>query len=215
MGRQKIVKRLKEQRLHPWPAILETEEGWLIKVNILTPWRMTLFHEFVRKPLIALWKGSVVFLVIDLLLQLVGNASWIAWFFPWTYDRQLAVVVCCYLLHLFELNSQGLVARSLIGASLQISVDQEKMKIRSTNSCREMDLERPVAFGLSPLSDVKEPLYRHAYCLFVVLDDKSRFRIAEVYGTSDAEALVSNLNFLISHRRAEQERDLDPRFQTD
>lgn len=202
---------LHDVRLHPWPRVRVSHGKRVISVRVLTPWRMTLIHEFIRLPLIKAWKLTLVVLILDFLVQLLVGYSHLAWYLPCSRSTLLEVLGGMSFLHVMESWLGFPLEKALFGSRIKLIFKEDRIYVRGRYFREWVPRTYDLAFAESQLNTSGFPVYENAAGLNLILSDVRVIRIAEVYGKKWCSNIVANANLLLARSRQETEKESDPR----
>ena len=203
------MKRVIDPRLHDGPKLYRDQDTVRLSFKINTPFRIAFLDYNIVKPAALLWRVIFIILIIDLILWFVGVWSV---FFNISIERGTVYLgmVLAYVLWQAEQASRYRLTRMSFGKRIRLRITREKVYVGRWLLRKSYDRPYQVTFGLQRFAGAKEPAYAQAHGFYLVIDDTTRVKLAEIFDPLTATQVVTCCNMALTLTNELEDYDVDP-----
>ena len=204
------MRKIKDQRLFPVPALRQSGSCIVIKAKALTPLALSTVHSLFLAPLESVWRFLVAMLVLDLGFYLCAGLTVFSQI-PYQRSDVYTVMAVLWVYWFIERIARYPTVRLLFAKHIHIEIHQKYVVIGRFLFRRCYERTAQTAFSLTSSEGARESIaYQHAHSFSLVCDATKRIPLAEFCDPLEATRIVSNANaaLIISDERFQY--DIDP-----
>ena len=205
-------RRIKDQRVQPWPKCWESGDIYVLKARCLPSLRAALIDHYIVKTLYRFWAASIVLLVWDALFVPMGLLSFID-FLRLDQSYLIAFVLIAPILHISDLSTRRGLQALIFGKTIRIEFTPDTIRIRGLKRKHRYERNQHMGFACSHLNNAQTAEYRDSKIVELVIENLRSVTLFECYDPQKAMNIVANCNYLNAMGGQNHDFEIDSRDQ--
>lgn len=205
-------KRVRNQKLHPWPAVYKRGENHSVSFQILTPLRLQFYQHTILEPLRIIWGLMLTLMLLDFILtalKIWTLSDYVSFQADMVYKGLIGGLVLWHIEHI-----SGFALGRVLGRRVRVTIKPDKIIIRNLffgllgkSYSRENDLFMFVKSELGQAT--QNPIYQNSAGILITIGDSCQIPICEAFDLQRITKIVTNLNTALLLEQIDNERDVD------
>ncbi len=203
------MKQVHDPRLLEGPKIWRKEDSVCLSFKVNTPLRVSFIHYNLMQPAALLWRAGCMILVIDLILWFFGVWSL---FFRVAVQRETVYLVMLVGFLLWNVERMTLYSftRLVFGKRIRLKITREKIVVGRWPYKEEYDRSYGITFSIKRFEGAQEMAYRSANGFYLIIDDRARVKLTEIFDPLEAPRIVASCNMALILTDEMETYEMDP-----